>query len=86
MNPIDWLSRILRAHRRPARETHRIIVNESGEEFVVWPSTQSLPPRWHYVGESGSEEEMQLEVLKFAAETSPAPLLVKADKAKSTQR
>lgn len=86
MNPIAWLGRILRPHRRSARETHRIIVNDSGEEYVVWPSTHSLPPHWHYVGASGSEEEMRLEVLKFAAETSPAPLLVRAGKTKSTQR
>lgn len=77
MNPIDWVNRVLRGQRPRARGTHQIIANDSGE-YVVWPTTHSLPPSWRSVGEPGSEEAMQFEVLKFIAETSPAPLLVKS--------
>lgn len=75
MSPIEWVQRVLRPTPRPARGTHRIIANDDGE-YVVWPTTHSLPPNWRYVGEPGSEAELQFEVLKFIAETSPAPLLV----------
>lgn len=82
MNPIEWVRHALRERRRPADATHQIIVNNGGE-YVVWPTTHSLPPNWRYVGEPGSEEAMQLEVLKFVAETSPAPLLVLKSKSKA---
>ena len=68
-----WLRRML-AHRLVACESHRIITNDE-MEYLVWPSENSLPPNWRYLGRGGSEAELREYLAEVLAETSPAPLV-----------
>ena len=72
---IHVLARLLRRRlgRGTPRATHKVIVNDE-MDYLVWPADSSLPPRWRYVGKSGSEAELREFVATQLNDTAPAPL------------
>lgn len=72
-----WISRLARRRhtKKPATASHAVICNDAGDH-LIWPSNQSLPADWRYLGKVGSAEELRAYLQETLAETRPTPLVV----------